>query len=78
MTSTENNSMNTDTVEAKVRMGGKQVTRRKGIAGVIFVGCLMRGFAAGFLIDNIPAGLFAGLGVGFIAMGIASYKTGSW
>ena len=78
MTSTESNSMTADSVEAKVMTGGQQVTRRKGIAGVIFVGCLMLGFAAGFLIDNIPAGLFAGLGVGFIAMGIASYKTGAW
>ena len=52
--------------------------KRKGISGLVFVGCLMLGFAMGFQTGNIPAGLFAGLGAGFIAMAIARYKTGEW
>jgi hypothetical protein len=57
----------------------KQETKsRAGAAGVIFVGCLLLGLAVGFLIGNIVAGLFGGLGVGLIAMGIAHAATGSW
>lgn len=56
----------------------KDEGKRSGISGLVFVGCLMLGFATGFLLGNIPVGLFAGLGVGFIAMGIVRYKTGEW
>ena len=52
--------------------------KRKGISGVVFVGCLMLGFAIGFTTGNVPAGLFGGLGTGFIAMAIVRYKTGEW
>ena len=52
--------------------------KKKGISGVVFVGCLMIGFAIGFLTGNIPAGIFGGLGVGFIAMAIVRYRTGEW
>ena len=52
--------------------------KKKGISGLVFVGCLMLGFAAGFITGQIPAGLFAGLGVGFIAMAIVRYKLGEW
>ena len=51
---------------------------RKGISGLVFVGCLMLGFAIGFITDNVVAGLFGGLGVGFIAMAIIRYTTGEW
>lgn len=50
----------------------------KGASGLVFVGCLMLGFAAGFLTGNIPAGLFGGLGVGFIGMAIMRAVTGEW
>jgi len=56
----------------------KQESKRSGISGLVFVGCLMIGFAIGLLIGNIAAGLFGGLGVGFIAMGITRYITGEW
>jgi hypothetical protein len=56
----------------------KQERSKKGISGLFFVGPLMIGLAVGFATGNIPAGLFGGLGVGFIAMGIARYKTGEW
>ena len=50
----------------------------KGISGLVFVGCLMIGFAIGFITGNIVAGLFGGLGTGFIGMAIARYNTGEW
>ena len=56
----------------------KQETRNRGASGVIFLGCLLLGLAVGFLIGNVVVGLFGGLGVGFIAMGIARAITGSW
>ena len=56
----------------------KQEPKRTGVSGLVFVGCLMLGLALGFLIGNIAVGLFAGLGVGFIAMAIARYVTGEW
>jgi hypothetical protein len=56
----------------------KQGPKRTGISGLVFVGCLMLGFAIGFLTGNIVAGLFGGLGAGFIAMAIARYVTGEW
>ena len=56
----------------------KQEPKRKGISGLVFVGCLMLGFAIGFLTGQIPAGLFGGLGVGFIAMAIVRYRIGEW
>jgi hypothetical protein len=61
-----------------VMASGNRESRGKGISGLVFVGCLMIGFAAGFLVENIVVGLFCGLGAGFIAMAIARYKTGEW
>ena len=55
-----------------------QEHERGGVSGLVFVGCLMLGLAIGFLIGNIPAGLFGGMGVGFIGMAIARYVTGEW
>ena len=66
------------TKEKDVMSGEKQEPQRSGISGVVFVGFLLLGLAVGFFIGNIPAGLFGGLGVGFIAMGITRYKTGEW
>lgn len=51
---------------------------RKGIGGVVFVGCLMLGFAGGLLLDDIALGVFMGLGIGFIAMALVRYATGHW
>ncbi|HEX75201.1 MAG TPA: hypothetical protein G4O12_01310 [Dehalococcoidia bacterium] len=52
--------------------------KRKGVSGLVFVGCLMLGFAVGFMTGNMPVGFFGGLGVGFIAMAIVRYKLGEW
>lgn len=56
----------------------EQESKRKGVAGLVFVGCLMLGFAVGFLLSNLVVGLFGGLGIGFIAMAIVRYLTGEW
>ena len=40
------------------------------IAGLIFVGCMFIGLGLGFYFNMIPIGLFIGMGVGFVAMGI--------
>jgi hypothetical protein len=52
--------------------------KRKGSSGLIFVGCLLGGMGIGFTTGNIPAGLFIGMGVGFIAMAIVRIKVGEW
>jgi len=41
-----------------------------GMSGLMFVGCLMLGLAAGFLTGNFVVGILGGLGVGFILMAI--------
>jgi len=58
--------------------GETKEPKKKGITGLVFVGCLMLGFAIGFITGQLPAGIFGGLGVGFIAMAIVRYKVGEW
>ena len=58
--------------------GEKQESSRKGISGLVFVGCLMIGLAIGLLTENVAVALLGGLGVGFIAMAIARYVTREW
>jgi len=58
--------------------GEKQESSRKGISGLVFVGCLMIGLAVGLLTGNVAVALLGGLGVGFIAMAIARYVTREW
>ena len=72
------NPVGAKTMEAQGMSSEKQEPKGKGAAGVIFVGCLLLGFAVGFFTGNIVFGLFGGLGVGFIAMGITRAITGEW
>lgn len=58
--------------------GETQERNNSGVSGLVFVGCLLLGLAAGFLTWNIAAGVLGGLGVGFIAMAFVRYKTGQW
>lgn len=51
---------------------------RKGASGVMFVGFIILGLSVGFFVGNAAAGLFAGLGLGFIAMAITRAITGEW
>ena len=71
-------SLNKQEVEVIVMSSEKQEPKRSGVSGLVFVGCLILGLAMGFLIGNMPVGLFGGLGVGFIAMAIVRYQTGEW
>lgn len=64
--------------EEMVMANEKQESSRKGASGLVFVGCLMIGLAAGFLMGNMVVGVLGGLGVGFIGMAIARYATGEW
>ena len=52
--------------------------KRKGISGVVFVGCMFAGMGIGFALENLVVGLFIGMGVGFVAMGIVRLKVGEW
>ena len=40
------------------------------IAGVVFVGCFLIGLGLGILYNLTVVGLFLGMGVGFVSMGI--------
>jgi hypothetical protein len=66
--------------EAEVIVMANEVkeTKGKGVSGLVFAGCLMIGLATGFITGQIAAGILGGLGVGFIGMAIARYKTGEW
>ena len=52
--------------------------KNQGTSGLVFVGCLMLGLAAGFLTGYWVVGVLGGLGIGFITMGLAmaNEKTG--
>jgi hypothetical protein len=78
MTDTENNTKDTDSMEVKVNTNEKRVSKRKGAAGVVFVGCLLIGLAAGLLTGQTAVGILGGLGVGFVALGIVRAVTGEW
>jgi hypothetical protein len=58
--------------------GKQQEPSRSGVTGLVFVGCLLIALAVGLFTGNMVPVLLAGLGVGFIAMGIARYATGHW
>jgi F0F1-type ATP synthase assembly protein I len=47
----------------------KQAARKVG--GLLFVGCMFIGMAAGFYFHAVPMGLFGGMGIGFILMAVA-------
>ena len=70
--------MNTNSMEEIVNTSEKQGSGRKGAAGVVFVGCLLIGLAAGLLTGQTAVGLLGGLGVGLVAMGIVRAVTGEW
>jgi hypothetical protein len=46
------------------------------IGGLLFVGCMFLGMAAGYYMDRMIIGLFAGIGLGFIlrAVVLANYR----
>ncbi|MFC1935083.1 hypothetical protein ACFLXZ_02065 [Chloroflexota bacterium] len=48
------------------------------LGSYLFVGCLIIGLGVSIGFDLMPSALIISFGVGFIAMGIARYKTGKW
>ncbi len=56
----------------------KQVSKKSGTSGLVFVGCLILGLAIGLLTGNVAVAILGGLGVGFIAMAIVRIGTGEW
>lgn len=46
----------------------KETSRRVG--GLLFVGCMFIGMAAGKYYDNMTIGMFGGMGIGFIMMAV--------
>jgi len=58
--------------------GDDRETKKTGLGSFLFVGCLIIGLGVGIGFDLMPAALFIGFGIGFIAMGIAHHKTGKW
>jgi len=49
----------------------KQKSERMKAAGLLIPAGLFLGFAWGFIYNNLPAGIFGGLGVGFLLFAIA-------
>ncbi len=46
-----------------------QKTTRK-VGGLLFVGCMFLGMAAGWYFGNMKIGMFSGMGLGFIMMAV--------
>lgn len=46
--------------------------KRKGAGALFIPGGLLLGFGIGFLINNVAAGMFVGLGAGFILFALVS------
>ena len=40
------------------------------VGGLLFVGCMFVGMAAGKYYESMPIGLFGGMGIGFIMMAV--------
>jgi hypothetical protein len=55
-----------------------QDTKKSGLGGFVFVGCIIIGLGFGLAFNLMPGALIIGVGVGFLGMGIARYKTGGW
>jgi hypothetical protein len=62
----------TDTSEQE-KESSKQ-KRNNEIRGYIFVGCVVTGMGISFATDTMPVGLFIGVGIGFLMMGLLRYK----
>ena len=41
------------------------------VGGLLFVGCMFLGMAAGWYFGDMKVGMFAGMGIGFIMMAVS-------
>ncbi len=48
----------------------KANNKSNSVGGLLFVGCMFLGMAAGFAFNQIAIGTAAGMGIGFLAMAI--------
>jgi hypothetical protein len=53
-------------------------TKKSGLSGYVFVGCIIIGLGFGLAFNLMPGALIIGVGIGFLGMGIVRYKTGRW
>lgn len=47
------------------------------VGGLLFVGCMFIGMAAGWYFGNMKTGMFGGMGLGFIMMAVAIVSAAS-
>ena len=70
--------------KGKISSGGRVLddksreTKKSGLSGYVFVGCIIIGLGFGLAFNLMPGALIIGVGVGFLGMGIVRYKTGRW
>lgn len=48
--------------------------KSKEMSNYLFVGCIVIGLGISIATDTMPVGIFIGLGIGFILMGIIHYR----
>ena len=46
----------------------------KEVTGYVFVGCVVTGMGISFATNTMPVGLFVGVGIGFLMMGLIRHK----
>ena len=54
----------------------RKKTARK-VGGLLFVGCMFLGMAAGFYFHAVQIGMFGGMGIGFIMMAVVTASSAS-
>lgn len=60
-------------MSSQIESPEEKKSRSSGIMGLFFVGCLLISIAIGIATGEMAVAFMIGLGVGFIAMGIARY-----
>lgn len=56
--------------------GSSKQKKYKEISGLVFVGCIVTGMGISFATNSMPVGLFVGLGIGFLMMGLIRHRWG--
>jgi hypothetical protein len=64
--------------EAVMPTRSEQPKRGKGVTGLAIPAGLLIGIGVGLLVDNTAAGVFLGLGGGFLGMIILRIALGEW